>query len=168
MVYEGSSKENGMHRAARDYVLTLFWRSPVVSFSSLHPPHSLKNMVNKFLNIFATERSSVKDWKFKEKTDNAFMKLYPDIVKKQEELWEDLEKRLKNTSGDGKSSRAMKSASITSKPVTSLNSDKSLTKGASEVVGGKTIPDDFRETLASKVLPKVIQNHKVCRYLSTK
>lgn len=160
----GPTKETGSQRIARDYVLLLFWKNPVISFSSLHIPSSLKTAVNKFLNIFGVERPSVKDWKFKGQTDISFIKGYPDVVKKQEQIWGDLEKQIMNMFGDVKSVRGAKNASIPSRPVKTLNSDKGVTKGASEVVSGKIIPDDIREALCSKVLPRVIQEHKVCSF----
>ncbi|XP_024023312.1 DNA-directed RNA polymerase III subunit RPC5 [Morus notabilis] len=158
----GTSKETGAQRIARDYVLLLFWKNPVFSFSSLHFPSSLKTAVNKFLNILGVERPSVKDWKFKGQTDISFIKNYPDVVKKQEEVWGDLERDIMNMFGDGKSGRGPKNTSIPSRPVKPLNSNKGVPKGTSEVVGGKKIPDDIREVLCSKILPKVIQEHKVC------
>lgn len=46
--------------------------------------------------MFAVERPSFNDWKFKEHMDAKFIKLYPEIVKKQEEAWESIEKKLNN------------------------------------------------------------------------
>lgn len=153
-----------MQRAARDYVLLLFKKSPVISFSLLKVPPSLKNFVNKFLNIFATERPSVKDWKFKEPTDQSFIKLYPDVVEKQEEVWAELERMVMKSFDDGKSVHGAKNTSMTSRPGRPSNSDKGITKTVTVVPSGKTVPDDIREALSTKVLPKVIQDYKVCRY----
>lgn len=164
LVFTGN--EHGSHRVARDYVLLLFSKKPVISSSSLHYPPSLKNAVNQFLKIFAVERPKVKDWKFKEHTDSSFIKIYPHIVKEQEQKWGELERRLMDHIGDGKSGRGVKSASMSSRPVKSLPSEIAAVRGATEVVSGTNIPDDIREALSSKVLPKVIQDHKVCRYLS--
>ncbi|KAH7520060.1 hypothetical protein FEM48_Zijuj08G0103800 [Ziziphus jujuba var. spinosa] len=158
------TKENFMQRAARDYVLLLFKKSPVISFSLLKVPPSLKNFVNKFLNIFATERPSVKDWKFKEPTDQSFIKLYPDVVEKQEEVWAELERMVMKNFDDGKSVHSAKNASMTSRPGRSSNSDKGITKTVTVVPSGKTVPDDIREALSTKVLPKVIQDYKVCSF----
>ncbi|XP_062102364.1 uncharacterized protein LOC133812595 [Humulus lupulus] len=159
-----TAKEDAIRRIARDYVLLLFWKSPVITASSLHCPTPLKNTVNQFLKIFSVERPKVKDWKFKEHTDTSFLKLYPDIVKKQEQGWEDVERRIMNNFGDGKSARGAKNVAMTSRPVRSLTSVTTVTKGASEVFTGTNIPDDIREALSSKVLPKVIQDHKVCSF----
>ncbi|XP_024932302.3 uncharacterized protein LOC107424857 isoform X2 [Ziziphus jujuba] len=158
------TKENFMQRAARDYVLLLFKKSPVISFSLLKVPPSLKNFVNKFLNIFATERPSVKDWKFKEPTDQSFIKLYPDVVEKQEEVWAELERMVMKNFDDGKSVHSAKNASMTSRPGRPSNSDKGITKTVTVVPSGKTVPDDIREALSTKVLPKVIQDYKVCSF----
>lgn len=161
------SREDGSQRVARDYVLLLFKKNPVISFSSLKVSSSLKNSVNKFLNILATERPKMKDWKFKEPTDKSFIKLYPDVVEKQEEVWAELERKIMEKFVEGKSVRGAKNASMsrmTSRPGRPLNSDKGITKTVTVVASGKTIPDDIREALSTKVLPKVIQDHKVCRY----
>lgn len=162
-----TSKEHGILRIARDYVLLLFWKKPVINSSSLRCPPSLKNAVNQFLKIFAVERPKVKDWKFKEHTDISFIKLYPDLVKKHEQVWGDLETRIMNSFGDGKSGRGVKSVSMSSKPVRSSTSETVVARGVKAVLSGTNIPDDIREALSSKVLPKVIQDHKVCRYIST-
>lgn len=162
-LYPGQSKENGMQKAARDYVLLLFQKNPVISYSSLKFPASLKVAVNKILNILAIERPLLKNWKFKEPTDKSFIKTYPEVVKKQDQVWGELERLIVQNFEDGKSSRAAKNASMTSNhgPGRSLNSDKGKTDSG---VGGKTMPDDIREALSAKVLPKVIQDQKVCRY----
>ena len=157
--------KDGALRVARDYVLLLFWKNPVVSCSSLHFPSSLKTGVNKFLNILAVERPSVKNWKFKEQTDISFIKAYPDIVKKQGQFWEDLERYVMSKFGEVKAARGAKNVTLPRKPPKPLHSDKSVAKVTSEAVVGKNIPDDIREALSSKVLPKVIQEHKVCRYI---
>ncbi|PON67705.1 DNA-directed RNA polymerase III subunit Rpc [Parasponia andersonii] len=157
-------KEDGNQRIARDFVLLLFSESPVITFSSLRCPPSLKNAVNQFLKTFAVERPKVKDWKFKEYTDISFIKLYPDIVKEQEEHWKDVDIRIKERFRDSKSGRGVMSVSASSRPVRSSTSETVVTRGADEVLSGKNISDDIREALLSKVLPKVIQDHKVCSF----
>lgn len=162
--------KDGALRIARDYVLHSFRKSPNISFSSLHFPGSLKTAVNKFLNTYAVERPLMKDWKFKEPADNSFIKGYPDIVQKQEQVWDDLWGHIKNIFEESKLGRGAKNVPLASRqPQKPLNTGKvasaSATKvAASQVVVGKNIPDDIREVLSSKVLPKVIQDHKVCRY----
>ncbi|KAM6564554.1 hypothetical protein CsatB_024552 [Cannabis sativa] len=159
-----TAKEDGIRRIARDYILLLFWKSPVITTSSLQNPPPLKKAVNEFLRVFSVERPKVKDWKFKEQTDTSFIKLYPDIVKKQEHGWEEVERRIMSSFGDGKSARGAKNVAMPSRPVRPLTSATTVAKGASEVLMGTNIPDDIREALSSKVLPKVIQDHKVCSF----
>ncbi|KAF3439055.1 hypothetical protein FNV43_RR17330 [Rhamnella rubrinervis] len=163
LLYPEQSKESRMQKLARDYVLLLFQKSPVISYSELKYPASLKIAVTKTLNILAIERPSLKNWKFKEPTDKSFIKYYPGVVKKQGEVWVELERLVMNNIEDGKSARGAKNANMTSKPGPgrSLNSDKGKTVSG---VGGKSIPDDIREALSAKVLPKVIQDHKVCSF----
>ncbi|KAJ6732946.1 DNA-DIRECTED RNA polymeraseS III 80 KDA POLYPEPTIDE RNA polymerase III SUBUNIT 5 [Salix koriyanagi] len=126
--------------AARDYILLLFSKSLVVTPSQLNVP--MKPLLLKsFLNIFAVERPSFKDWKFKENMDTQFVELYPDIVRKQEQAWEVIGKNI-SVAFD----RAGKSVSkiVITKPK-------------------KTMTDETREALR-KALPKVLQTHKVCSF----
>eukprot|EP00258_Populus_trichocarpa_P045359 XP_024461378.1 DNA-directed RNA polymerase III subunit RPC5 isoform X2 [Populus trichocarpa] len=126
--------------AARDYILLLFSKSLVVTPSELNVP--MKPLILKsFLNIFAVERPSFKDWKFKENVDTLFVELYPDIVRKQEQAWEVMGKNI-----SAAFDRAGKSVSknVITKPK-------------------KTMTDETREALR-KALPKVLQTHKVCRF----
>lgn len=126
--------------AARDYILILFSKSLLISSEQLNVPLKLP-LLKSFLNIFAVERPSFKDWKFKELTDTSFIELYPDVVRKQEKAWEVMEKNIY----DG-FSRAGKSG-----PKNLITRPK------------KTITDETRAALR-KALPKFFQNHKVCRY----
>ncbi|XP_073266551.1 uncharacterized protein [Populus alba] len=122
--------------AARDYILLLFSKSLVVTPSELNVP--MKPLILKsFLNIFAVERPSFKDWKFKENVDTLFVELYPDIVRKQEQAWEVMGKNI-----SAAFDRAGKSVSknVITKPK-------------------KTMTDETREALR-KALPKVLQTHK--------
>uniref|UniRef100_A0A6N2LB53 DNA-directed RNA polymerase III subunit RPC5 n=1 Tax=Salix viminalis TaxID=40686 RepID=A0A6N2LB53_SALVM len=126
--------------AARDYILLLFSKSLVVTPSQLNVP--MKPLLLKsFLNIFAVERPSFKDWKFKENMDTQFVELYSDIVRKQEQAWEVIGKNI-SVAFD----RAGKSVSkiVITKPK-------------------KTMTDETREALR-KALPKVLQTHKVCSF----
>lgn len=126
--------------AARDYILLLFSKSLVVTPSELNVP--MKPLILKsFLNIFAVERPSFKDWKFKENVDTLFAELYPDIVRKQEQAWEVMGKNI-----SAAFDRAGKSVSknVITKPK-------------------KTMTDETREALR-KALPKVLQTHKVCSF----
>ncbi|KAJ0040902.1 hypothetical protein Pint_28249 [Pistacia integerrima] len=54
----------------------------------------LKDHIKRVLNVFAVERPSFKDWKFKEHRDVSFIKEYPNIVKKQEQVWAAAEKQV--------------------------------------------------------------------------
>ncbi|CAK7339542.1 unnamed protein product [Dovyalis caffra] len=126
--------------AARDYVLLLFRKSLVITNSQLNVP--MKPLLLKsFLNIFAVERPSFKDWKFKENMDTSFVELYPDIFRKQDQAWEVMEKNI-SVAFD----RAGKSV-----PKIAITKPK------------KTMTDETREALR-KALPKVLQTHKVCSF----
>ncbi|KAJ4840832.1 hypothetical protein Tsubulata_033466, partial [Turnera subulata] len=148
---------------ARDNVLLLFSKSAVISLSQIN--HRLRKDMISFLNVYAVERPSLKDWKFKEQTDASFFKLYPDIVKKQEESWAEVEKNIAVVLARFDSKPGMKKQ-ITkppTNPVKPLNSDKSAMKSASVGVSQRTMTNETREALR-KALPKVFSNHKVCSF----
>eukprot|EP00257_Ricinus_communis_P019446 XP_015578439.1 DNA-directed RNA polymerase III subunit RPC5 [Ricinus communis] len=152
----------------RDYVLLLFSKNLVINSSQVNFPVKIKEEIKSFLNLFAVERPSFKDWKFKEHTDTTFIKLYPDIVKKQEEAWDNTEKRLSKVfdrSGKASMKNAIPKPPMVHNTVKHLDSEKSMPKIASGMrrLTKTTITVETREALL-KALPKVFQSHKVCSF----
>ncbi|XP_065874979.1 uncharacterized protein [Euphorbia lathyris] len=151
-------------RIARDFVLLSFSRNPIIKSTQLNFPIKLKEDMRNLLNIFAVERPSFKDWKFKEPTDFAFIKLHPEVVREQEKVWKRIEENLKPFI-----EKAMKntkfSAPQSHAPVKQSNSEKLPPKptSGSRVLKRTTISVETREALL-KALPKVLQNHKVCSF----
>ncbi|OMO97128.1 DNA-directed RNA polymerase III subunit Rpc5 [Corchorus olitorius] len=73
---------------ARDYVLILFSKNPIITLPHLNGLSTRhRDEVKGILKILAIQRPSFKDWKLKENADESFIKLYPDIVQKQQEIW---------------------------------------------------------------------------------
>ncbi|XP_031275282.1 DNA-directed RNA polymerase III subunit RPC5-like isoform X1 [Pistacia vera] len=147
---------------ARDFVLLLFSKNLAVKSEQLLVEAKLKDHIKRVLNVFAVERPSFKDWKFKEHRDASFIKEHPDIVKKQEQVWANVEKQINDVInrprkvGPSKEVATRKSG-MAGKPLKVINSDE----GASAVLSGKPMSNESREALP-KALQKIFQMHKVC------
>ncbi|WCJ30946.1 SIN-like family protein [Euphorbia peplus] len=158
------AKAEPMKRIARDYVLLSFSKSHIIKMSELSFPMKLKEDIRSFLNVFAVERPAFKDWKFKEPTNFAFLKLHPEIVRKQDGVWKAMEENLKPFT-----EKAMKntksSAARPHAPVKQSNSEKSTPKITSgTAIQKRTSITVETENALLKTLPQVFQNHKVCSF----
>ncbi|CAN1225046.1 DNA-directed RNA polymerase III subunit RPC5 [Linum perenne] len=154
-------------RIARDYVLMLFNKGLEIRSSMLRgvPPKIQEDMkVN--LKIFAVERPSLGDWKFKEQPDWPFIKLYPHVVEKSKKSYESSEKNineiLSKTVKVGSGSRVASKANVPKNPAKPVGSDKIVTTTAASGSTKGTITHETREGL-KKFLLKIFQTHKVCR-----
>ncbi|OMO84297.1 DNA-directed RNA polymerase III subunit Rpc5 [Corchorus olitorius] len=147
---------------ARDYVLILFSKNPIITLAHLNGLSTRhRDEVKGILKILAIERPSFKDWKLKE-NDESFKKLYPDIVQKQEEIWAAGEDNVINhifRAAKGGPSRTKPGVVI--KPEKVVNSDKGERKVAPGAQAGRTMTDEIQKAMP-KALKKVFQTHKVC------
>ncbi|KAK9284327.1 hypothetical protein L1049_023498 [Liquidambar formosana] len=151
---------------ARDYILLLFSKNPIVSDSQVKIRKSIDQVLKDFLIQLAVERPILKDWKFKEPTDKSFMKLHPDIVREQQQIWEGIEKKITDLIyGGGRSGLGAKnSRKPTLAPGTLRSTDKGATRAANiTIVGKTTMSGETREALP-KALERVLQEHKVCSF----
>ncbi|KAE8695344.1 C2H2-like zinc finger protein [Hibiscus syriacus] len=148
---------------ARDYVLLLFSKNPLISSSEIDVlSTSRKEEVKSILKILAVERKAFKDWKLKWDADDKFKKQYPDIVKKQENIWKAGEQNVIShicRGARGGPSRTKPGTVI--KQEKTMNSDKVARKGAPGAQAGRTMSDETREAIP-KALKKVFQTYKVC------
>ncbi|OMO56869.1 DNA-directed RNA polymerase III subunit Rpc5 [Corchorus capsularis] len=148
---------------ARDYVLILFSKNPIITLAHLNGLSTRhRDEVKGILKILAIERPSFKDWKLKENADESFQKLYPDIVQKQEEIWAAGEENVINhifRAAKGGPSRTK--PSIVIKPEKVVNPDKGERKVAPGAQAGRTMTNEIQEAML-KTLKKVFQTHKVC------
>ncbi|GAB4847116.1 hypothetical protein Ancab_026126 [Ancistrocladus abbreviatus] len=155
----------GSQSLVRDYALLLFSQSPTIKTSTLNVLGSRKANFKDLLSELAIERPYCQDWKFREPTDISFIKLYPDIVREQEELWKNREKRILDAVLGDKNrhnSRSMRTDETT-KQGTSL-SDKGPSKVTADACTRRlAISEEIREALV-KVLRKFFQTHKVCSF----
>ncbi|KAK0606346.1 hypothetical protein LWI29_036762 [Acer saccharum] len=148
---------------ARDYVLMLFNKDLEAKFQQENIDAKLRDHIKVFLKVFAVERPSFKDWKFKAQKDMSFIKEYPNIVQKQGEVWASIEKQITDVMNryrkvvPGMKNAAANSA-MANRPSNVMNSNK----GASgSVTGNKAMSNESQEALR-KALVKFFQNHKVC------
>ncbi|XP_021911949.1 uncharacterized protein LOC110825753 [Carica papaya] len=153
----------------RDYALVLFSKDVKIRSSQLDELGRHKDRVKEILTTLATERRSLEYWKLKEPPDVAFMKQYPEIVKKQEQVWKTMEdivfsgiRGAKGGAANRKIIRGQK-PSVAGKPENTVDSDKGTTKALSGAQTRRTMSDETRKALP-KALIKVFQNHKVCSF----
>lgn len=137
----------------------------VVKFEQAYIDAKLKDHIKGFLNVFAVERPLIKDWKFKEQRDVSFIKDYPHIVQRQEQVCAAIEKHITDIiNRAGKGGPGMKNAAIHSATANKPSNVTNSSKGASAwVTGNRAMSNENREALR-KALQKFFQNHKVCRY----
>ncbi|KAI4314869.1 hypothetical protein L6164_027734 [Bauhinia variegata] len=168
------SPRGGIENLARNQVLLFFSKNLKVQASQVHFKGALGTLIKQFLNTFGEQRSQdwkstsqpVVYWKFREKPDVSFIKLYPNIVAQQQEILEAMEQSVRNHIGDpGKreagKNNAVAEISQNSNPGQSMNSDKRATNVNAVLSGGKTMSNEAQQAMPS-ALKKVIQTHKVC------
>ncbi|XP_052196498.1 uncharacterized protein LOC127803915 isoform X2 [Diospyros lotus] len=162
-----SEGRHGVENLARDYVLLLFSKSPVIRYEKVNVGGSLGKAIKGVLNSLATERPSLRDWKFKEQPDVMFMKLHPDIVKEQEQAWERLEKPLTESMfGSGRGPPGLKNTlkpDMANKPGASKNPSKGAARSSNGSTSRTAMSNETREALP-KALQKLFQMHKVCSF----
>ncbi|KAH6782198.1 hypothetical protein C2S51_007491, partial [Perilla frutescens var. frutescens] len=171
LVYEAdneistSAKDQAIRATARDHVLLLFSKNTIISNSELPPQPQRANAMKAVLHGLATERPFFKDWKLKELPDLSFIKLNPAVVKKQQEVWESLEKKFNDLNSGGRNAPSMKtSKSSTPTNLVLSNGSDNL---AARTSGGSTprnvMPAEARET-TRKALQKLFKSIKTCSF----
>lgn len=158
------AKEKGVAMLARDYMLLLFSKDPVISDSQLDIPGFLQKVLIGFLKKISVQRPSLKEWKFKEPTDFSFIKQHPDIVREQNRVWESQEKRIINSvHGGGKKVNITKISGKPSIP----NKISTKSDGATRATNGTLVRRTVMSAETREALPKALEEvfrlHKVCR-----
>ncbi|KAJ1415291.1 DNA-directed RNA polymerase III subunit Rpc5 [Sesbania bispinosa] len=169
--------KGGVETLARDYVLVLFSKNLKVKYSDVNVRGELGNHVKNFLRIFGLERQDLNKtisqpmampyWKFRELPDESFKKLYPNVVKKQEELFRGLEQHVSVVTSNAGKRKLSKSAvadhSVNSELVKSANSDPRVASLGGVPPGRMTMSNETRHALPI-ALKKLFQTHKVCSF----
>ncbi|KZV19013.1 hypothetical protein F511_08441 [Dorcoceras hygrometricum] len=154
--------DQGIEVLARDYVLLLFTKNPLINNSQLPRRPQLAKAMRDALKVLAVERPAFNDWKLKELPDFSFMKLNPSVVKKQQEEWDCLENKI-NVLFGGKSGP---SVTASSKFNTTNNSTPKCSDKARTLIGANSriqMSEDAREAIA-KALQKLFKSVKVCSF----
>lgn len=165
----------GVESLARDYVLLMFSKNLKVQSSDMNVRGELTAHVKEFLKHFGLETANLDKsagepkpyWKFKERPDESFKKLYPDIVEKQERLFKGLEQHLPGLVSNAGKRKIGKSAvanqGVNNEALKSASSDQGTTSLAGVSTGKMTMSNETRHALPI-ALKKLFQTNKVCRY----
>nr|XP_043632139.1 DNA-directed RNA polymerase III subunit RPC5-like [Erigeron canadensis]XP_043632140.1 DNA-directed RNA polymerase III subunit RPC5-like [Erigeron canadensis]XP_043632141.1 DNA-directed RNA polymerase III subunit RPC5-like [Erigeron canadensis] len=139
----------------RNYALLQFSKTPV--FHERQLPTKRKETMTGILDEFAARRDLCRDWKFKELTDDSFIKEYPEIVEEQQKIWDLAEPQIMEALF-----RTSSKLSIGVKSSSSDNSTIEVALRTTNVASSRTeMLDETREALP-KALQKVFQAYKVC------
>ncbi|XP_073142618.1 uncharacterized protein [Henckelia pumila] len=157
--------DQGIEVLARDYVLLLFTKSPLINSSQLPRRPQLAKAMKDVLKVLSVERPAFSDWKLKELPDFSFMKLNPSVVKKQEEEWDCLDNKINGLLSGGKSGPAMvaSSKSNTTNNTIAKSSDKVGTRTPTGANSRIQMSEEAREAIA-KALQKLFKSVKVCSF----
>ncbi|XP_022870607.1 DNA-directed RNA polymerase III subunit RPC5-like [Olea europaea var. sylvestris] len=158
--------DSGIEVLARDYVLLLFSKNPLVNNSQIPQRPQLAKAMKDVLNVLAVERPSFSDWKLRELPDRRFLKLNPTVAKQQEEEWESLEKKINDLLFGGRSGPGAKTYSksnVINNPATSMSSSRVALKTPNGASSRTPMPEETREALM-KALQKLFKSIKVCSF----
>ncbi|KAF8105567.1 hypothetical protein N665_0157s0141 [Sinapis alba] len=164
-------KLDGLEGGFRDYVLSLFSQGLTIKYSDVKAASRHSETIKMILNVYAKERPSLCDWKFKEPADVSFIKSHPKIAEEQEIFWKGMEEKLKSKVIQGGKGRA---DSLRGKnPPATATAKQDVPTTVSEVGGSsrsaiprvprQKMPDDIKRAIP-KALKKVFQTQKVCSY----
>ncbi|KAK4393648.1 hypothetical protein Sango_1835600 [Sesamum angolense] len=158
--------DQGVEVLARDYVLLLFSKNVIINNSQLPQRPQLSKAMKEVLNVLAVERPAFNDWKLKELPDISFIKRNPSIVKKQEEEWECLEKKINDLLFGGRNGPGMKTSSksnTTYNPAAPKSSNRVATRVPNGAPSKTAMPEEVREAV-TKALQKLFKSIKVCSF----
>lgn len=156
--------DQGIEVLARDYVLLLFGKNVIISNSQIPQRPLLSKAMKEVLGVLAVERHAFNDWKLKELPDTRFLKLYPSVVKKQEEEWKIMEKKINEflAARFGASMKSSVKPNVTNTAVTSKGSNKVATRTSNGTTSITAMSEEAREAVM-KAIQKIFKNAKVCR-----
>ncbi|KAL8044859.1 hypothetical protein ABFX02_08G073800 [Erythranthe guttata] len=152
--------DHGLDVLARDYVLALFSKNVIITNSQLPLRPQLANAMKDVLNVLAVERPAFDDWKLKASPDSNFIKLNQSIVKKHEEEWQGVEKKINDDFNVAKNKAAMRS-NAAKKPAIPKSSSNVETRTPNVSTSRTAMSDDVREAI-KKALQKLFKSIKVC------
>ncbi|XP_010906545.1 uncharacterized protein [Elaeis guineensis] len=164
-VTKSSLLYEGFNALARDHILFLFSKNPVIHSDKLKTLRSAP--LKHILSTLAVERSVFSDWKFKEPTDISFLKRYPDIVKEQECAWSSREEQfMDNLRRFGRNIHMMTKNSLSPNIMKNtgaagrVDPDANRSKEGTMSSAGTTMSSETRENLPRALL-KIFQEKRV-------
>ncbi|KAL5987232.1 hypothetical protein ACLOJK_038394 [Asimina triloba] len=166
-VSKTSLRCEGVQALARDYILLLFTKNQFVHRDQLRALKVPNEIMKNILCSLAVERTTFRDWKFKESEDLSFIKAHPDIVEAQKLAWSRREKYITEAIfGAGR--KGMPAAPRN--PLNPSIGDKSAASSNQRAIGGldgnqssrpTTMSSEIRAALP-KALLEVFHLQKVC------
>ncbi|XP_042019239.1 DNA-directed RNA polymerase III subunit RPC5-like isoform X1 [Salvia splendens] len=158
--------KEGVNGLARNIVLLLFSKDVIIKDDQIHNRlPALAKAMNQVLPKFATRRPTFRDWKLKELPDSNFIKLYPAIVKKQQENWETLEKNIDARAPGGKNGPVVKpsDSSTQANPVEPKGSIKPAAGMSSGSTPRNVMSEEDRKATRNALL-KIFKINKTCSF----
>lgn len=147
----------GIEVLAREFVLLHFSKRLTIKDSAVPRPDQMRKAIRNVLSTLAKYRDIFSDWKFKEVPDQSFIKLHPDLVRKEEQGWADREKNIMDSIFRGRNK-----PTTANDPGTSKSSIKQTSKSSNGGQSRMPMSDETRQALP-KILNKIFKDHKVCR-----
>lgn len=148
-------KDVGKEVLLRNYVLLQFSKNPFFHEVQLPKSLSFSETIKGILDEFATRRDSCRDWKFKERPDDSFIKQYPNVVEEQKKIWDLVEPQINEFLFRQSSKHSIGDRRATS------HSTNDVAPRTANVPSRTPMLDEAREALP-KALQKVFQAYKVC------
>lgn len=155
----------GIEVLAREFVLLHFSKRPTIKDSTLPRQDQMRKAIRNVLSTLAIYRDTFSDWKFKELPDQSFIKLYPNLVRKEEQGWADREKNIMDSIFRGRDKPILNNSSrptTANDPGTLKSSIKQTSKSSNGGQSRMPMSDETRQALP-KILNKTFKDHKVCR-----
>ncbi|KAK1433272.1 hypothetical protein QVD17_10182 [Tagetes erecta] len=87
-------RNGGPDALLRNYAMLQFSKSPIFHEVQLPKQAARGERMKVILDEFAAKRDSFRDWKFRERPDDSFLKKYPDIVMGQKLIWDQVEQEV--------------------------------------------------------------------------
>ncbi|KAJ9548048.1 hypothetical protein OSB04_020591 [Centaurea solstitialis] len=149
-------KDVGREVLLRNYILLQFSKNPFFHEVQLPKSNSFSDTIKGILDEFSTRRDSCRDWKFKERPDDSFIKQYPHVVEEQKKIWDLLEPQINEFLFRQSSKHGIGDRRATP------NSTNDVAQRTTNVPPSRTPPmlDEAREALP-KALQKVFQAYKI-------
>ncbi|EPS66723.1 hypothetical protein M569_08053 [Genlisea aurea] len=148
--------DHGNEVLARDYVLLLFTKNVCINNAELRQQPKLSGAMKEVLKVVAEERPAFNDWKLKVPPDSEFIKMHPEVVKKQDDEWGNIENNINELPWFRRNNKPGTKTAATSK--SSAAGSQAKPKVAADKLSSQT-----RDAI-NEVLHKLFKRDKVCSF----